>query len=170
MINEPVTPLRSTKPAVRRGVFVVGIFKLFTGASLLIVSLGLLRYLHRDLRHAIHHFIDLFRVDPENRYVAALLARLGLVDDRHLKELAGLAAIYDALIHLVEGTGLLLHKKWAEWLTVIATGSFIPIEIYEIARHCAISRIALLIANLAIVFYLIWVIRQRSHAPGRLTI
>jgi len=144
---------------------IVGIFKLFTGISLLTVSLGLLRYLHRDLRHAIHHFIDLFRVDPENRYVAALLARLGLVDDRHLKELAGLAAIY-AVLHLIEGTGLLLRKKWAEWLTVIATGSFVPMEIYEIARHCTISRIALLIANLAVVFYLIWVIRQKPHASG----
>jgi len=165
MSNEHAVSMSATKPPARRGVLIVGIFKLFTGGSLLIVSLGLLRYLHRDLRHAIHHFIDLFRVDPENRYVAALLAKLGLVNDRHLKELAGLAAIYAAL-YLVEGSGLLLRKRWAEWLTVIATGSFVPVEVYEIARQCSISRIALLIGNLAIVFYLIWVIRQKADAPG----
>jgi uncharacterized membrane protein (DUF2068 family) len=164
MSNEPVTPMSSTKPHPRRGVFFVAIFKLFTGASLLVVSLGLLRYLHRDLRHAIHHFINLFRVDPDNRYVAALLAKLGFVDDRHLKELAGLAAIY-ATLHLVEGTGLLLRKRWAEWLTTVATASFVPMEIYEIARHCTISRIALLIGNLVIVCYLIWVIKQKQSAP-----
>ncbi|MDR3402171.1 MAG: DUF2127 domain-containing protein [Chthoniobacter sp.] len=165
MSNEPVTPMSSTKPHARRGVFIVAIFKLFTGSSLLVVSLGLLRYLHRDLRHAIHNFINLFRVDPDNRYVAALLAKLGLVDDRHLKELAGLAAIY-AILHLVEGTGLLLHKRWAEWLTVIATGSFVPMEIYEITRHCTISRIALLTGNVVIVCYLIWVLKQKQSAPG----
>jgi uncharacterized membrane protein (DUF2068 family) len=61
----------------------------------------------------------------------------------------------------VEGTGLLLRKRWAEYLTVIATGSFVPMEIYEIFRHCTISRIGLLIANLAILAYLTWVIRQK---------
>jgi uncharacterized membrane protein (DUF2068 family) len=142
------------------GIVVIAIFKLLTGASLLALSLGLHRLLHRDLRHIVVEWINVFRVDPENRYVAALLAKLGLVDDHHLKEFVSLAAIY-ALLHLVEGTGLLLRKRWAEYLTVIATGSFVPMEIYEIFRHCTISRIGLLIANLAILAYLTWVIRQK---------
>jgi uncharacterized membrane protein (DUF2068 family) len=144
------------------GIVVIAAFKLCTGASLLALSLGLHRFLHRDLRRTVLNWIDIFRVDPENRYVAALLAKIGLVDDRHLKELVGLAAIY-AVLHLVEGTGLMLRKRWAEYLTVIATGSFVPLEIYEIFRHTTPSRIALLIANLAIVAYLTWVIRQKSE-------
>ena len=117
------------KPVRRNhGIVVIAAFKLLTGASLLAISLGLHRLLHRDLRHTVVNWINVFRVDPENRYVAALLAKLGLVDDRHLKELVGLAAIY-AVLHLVEGTGLMLRKRWAEYLTVIATASFVPMEI-----------------------------------------
>ena len=89
-------------------------------------------------------------------------AKLGLVDDRHLKELGGLAAIYGALF-LTEGVGLLFRKRWAEYLTVIATSSLIPLKIYEIARHCTSSRIILLIGNLAIVIYLIVEIRRKNE-------
>ena len=38
-------------------------------------------------------------------------------------------------LFLVEGVGLWLLKRWAEWLTVIITSSLVPIEIYEIHRH-----------------------------------
>jgi uncharacterized membrane protein (DUF2068 family) len=149
------------KPARgNRGIVVIAAFKLLSGVSLLALALGLHHFLHRDLRHMVVNWINLIRVDPENRYIAAFLAKLGLVDDRHLKELVGLVAIY-AVLHLVEGTGLMLRKRWAEYLTVIATASFIPLEAYEIFRHCTPSRIALLIANLAIVAYLTWVIRQK---------
>ena len=37
-----------------------------------------------------------------------------------------------ALLYLVEGIGLLLKKHWAEYFTVVATGLFIPVEIWEV--------------------------------------
>jgi uncharacterized membrane protein (DUF2068 family) len=101
------------------------------------------------------------RVDPDNKYVAALLAKLGLVDDRHLKELSGLAAIYAGLF-LTEGTGLLLRKRWAEYLTVIATASFIPLAIYEIHRHCSLTRVSFFLGNIAILIYLIFILRKKE--------
>lgn len=144
-----------------RAVVVIGVFKLLTGISLLTVSLGILRLLHRDVGHMILNVINWFRVDPENRYVAALLAKMGFVDDRRLKELVGLAAIYAAL-HLVERTGLILRKRWAEYVTVIVTGSFVPMEIYEIVHHYNLAKVLLLAVNLAIVGYLWWHVRQES--------
>jgi uncharacterized membrane protein (DUF2068 family) len=63
---------------------------------------------------------------------------------------------------LTEGFGLLFRKRWAEYLTIIATGSFIPLEIYEIARHCSAARILLLIGNVAIVVYLIVHVRSQA--------
>ena len=41
---------------------------------------------------------------------------------------------YIALV-LVEGTGLWLHKRWAEWLTTVATSIFIPFELWKLATH-----------------------------------
>jgi uncharacterized membrane protein (DUF2068 family) len=65
---------------------------------------------------------------------------------------------------LTEGTGLLLGKRWAEYFTVIATSSFIPLEIYEIARRVDEARIVLLLINIAIVIYLVLELyRDRQH-------
>jgi uncharacterized membrane protein (DUF2068 family) len=149
----------SRKP--QRGLFVIGIFKLVKGLLLLVAAFGVLHFLHRDVRHTVEHVINVMRVDPDNKYVAALLAKLGLVDDHHLKELSGLAAIYAGLF-LTEGTGLLLHRRWAEYLTVIATASFIPLEIYEITRHCSLTRLLFFLGNVAILIYLIFVLRKKE--------
>lgn len=144
-----------------RGIFVIAVFKVIHGVLLLAVSIGMLHLLHRDIRHVAEQMINRVRVDPDNKYVAALMAKLGLIDDRHLKELGGLTAIYAGLF-LTEGAGLLFRKRWAEYLTVIATGSLIPLEVYEIARHCTASRVALATVNVAIVVYLVVQLRTKK--------
>jgi uncharacterized membrane protein (DUF2068 family) len=67
-----------------------------------------------------------------------------------------------ALLHLVEGTGLVLRRRWAEYLTVVATGSLLPLEFYEIARKFSVLRVGVLAINLAIVAYVIARLRRRS--------
>jgi uncharacterized membrane protein (DUF2068 family) len=51
-------------------------------------------------------------------------------------------------------------KRWAEWFTVIATGSLIPIEVYEIVSHPSVLKVLVLIVNIGIVAYLIYRIRS----------
>jgi uncharacterized membrane protein (DUF2068 family) len=53
-----------------------------------------------------------------------------------------------------EGVGLYLRRPWARWLTVVATSSFVPIEIYEIVRDVTPTRVIILLVNVAIVMYL----------------
>jgi len=81
-----------------------------------------------------------------------------------LVELAVAAFAYAALF-TTEGIGLLLGKQWAEWLTIVATTSFIPFEIVEVVHKVTVVRVSLLVANAAIVAYLIWrrVTLHRRH-------
>jgi uncharacterized membrane protein (DUF2068 family) len=53
-----------------------------------------------------------------------------------------------------EGISLYLRKPWARWFTIIASSSLIPLEVYEIARSARPIRVAVLLANLAVVIYL----------------
>jgi hypothetical protein len=62
---------------------------------------------HKDVRTVCKNCIDVFRIDPENRYVAALLAKAGWVDDHKLEELSALTLVY-AVPFLTEGIGLFL--------------------------------------------------------------
>ena len=75
----------------------------------------------------------------------------------------GLAAFAYAGLFGVEGVGLWLGKRWAEFLTVIATGSFIPFETYEMVRKFNAVRITALVLNVAVVIYLIYRIRANHR-------
>jgi uncharacterized membrane protein (DUF2068 family) len=59
----------------------------------------------------------------------------------------GLGSMTYAGLFLIEGIGLWIWKRWAEWSTVIITSPLIPIEIYEIYRHPI--KIAVLLVNVA---------------------
>jgi uncharacterized membrane protein (DUF2068 family) len=76
----------------------------------------------------------------------------------------GIVALVYAAIFATEGTGLWLRKHWAEWFTVIATGSLVPVEIYEVLFRFSWLKLAVLIGNIAIVLYLVRIALQ-PHKP-----
>jgi len=81
-------------------------------------------------------------------------------------QLAALIAAGYAALFTVEGVGLWLGKAWAEYLVIVVTGSFLPFEIYELARRFTAVRLGTLIVNVAIVAYLV-VRRVHAHRKGR---
>jgi uncharacterized membrane protein (DUF2068 family) len=71
------------------------------------------------------------------------------------KEVAlALTAFGYAILMGTEGVGLYLRKHWARWFTIGATGSLIPLEIYEIVREPRPLRILILVLNIGVVIYL----------------
>jgi uncharacterized membrane protein (DUF2068 family) len=67
-----------------------------------------------------------------------------------------------AAIFAVEGIGLWMEKRWAEWLTTIITASLIPLEGWEFFFRPTIGKVLILLANMAVVGYLIWHVRSKS--------
>jgi uncharacterized membrane protein (DUF2068 family) len=105
-----------------------------------------------------------FQVDTDSKFVQYWLIEVGLVRQRDLALIVTTSLFYSALLS-TEGVGLLLQKVWAEFLTSIITASFIPIEIYALARHATIARISLLLVNILVVAYLVFRLGQRNR-PG----
>ena len=86
--------------------------------------------------------------------VELLLRVLVLVGNfSHITVLA-IGAIAYALLEGTEGVGLAMRRRWAEYLTVIATGILIPYEAYEVIRHVTLFKVGALLLNLAVVGYL----------------
>ena len=137
-----------------RGLLYIALFKLFKGVLLLIVGVGALMLVHRDVGEVALHWMNVLRADPDNRFIHAALAKLLAVDDRKLREIGAGTFFYAALL-LTEGIGLLLHKRWAEYFTIITTASLLPLEIYELIERINIVKIVVLTVNAAIVWYLV---------------
>jgi uncharacterized membrane protein (DUF2068 family) len=85
-----------------------------------------------------------------------------MVDDKKLKALSIGTFFYSALF-LTEGTGLALRKRWAEYLTIVSTASLLPLEVYEIVKRADAARIVVLVANIAIVVYLVFEVRRTRN-------
>lgn len=78
------------------------------------------------------------------------LRRLFAVSTTNLYLLGTAVAAY-AVLEGVEAIGLWLGKRWAEYLTFIATIVFVPYEIYELTKSISALKIVTLVVNLAIV-------------------
>jgi len=61
-----------------------------------------------------------------------------------------------SVVRFVEAYGLWYLKAWAEWFAIISGSIYVPIELYELAKHATLVRATVLIANLAIVIYLVY--------------
>lgn len=144
------------------GFRVIGALKLASALLLFAAGFGIFRLLNKDLGEVLEHFVSRLHLDPENRLVHGAIARLAGIDRAHLKAI-GAGTFFYALLELVEGAGLLLQRRWAGYLTVIATGLLLPLEVYEIARKTNAVRMAVLLANLVILTYLIFKLRQERR-------
>ncbi len=63
--------------------------------------------------------------------------------------------VYGAL-QLAEGIGLWSLKRWGEYVAVVGTTLFIPLEVYELTEKVTWLRIVVLLVNIAAVVYLVW--------------
>jgi uncharacterized membrane protein (DUF2068 family) len=72
-----------------------------------------------------------------------------------------------AAVFAVEGVGLWMQRRWAEWLTTIITASLIPLELWEMIHRPSLGAFLLILGNTLIVGYLYWHVstRQRPAPP-----
>jgi uncharacterized membrane protein (DUF2068 family) len=145
-----------------KGLRIIAVFKLAKGLILVAVGIGAIKLLHKNLSELGANWIATIRVDPDNRLIHGLIAKLGLMNDRKLEELSFGSFFYAALL-LTEGVGLWLKRRWAEYFTIITTCSLIPLELYEIGKRVTITRLVLLLLNVAIVWYLFVQLRKNHR-------
>ena len=89
-------------------------------------------------------------------------AKKGLLGDfRHLFVISpahlywiGFLLVGYASLEAVEMVGLWMAKRWAEYLTFVATLAFVPLEVYELASGFGWLKLVTLLLNLAVVAYL----------------
>jgi uncharacterized membrane protein (DUF2068 family) len=86
--------------------------------------------------------------------VQLLLRVLVLIGNFSHIDVLAIGAIVYALLEGTEGVGLAMRRRWAEYLTVIATGILIPYELFEVIRHVTLFKVGALLLNLAVVGYL----------------
>jgi uncharacterized membrane protein (DUF2068 family) len=157
---KPVAPPAQHRKSATT-LLLIALFKLVKGLLLLTVGVGAVKLLHRDVAETLSGWVDFLRVDPDNRFIHGILARVLNLSPAQLKAASVGTFIYAGLL-LTEGIGLLLRKRWAEYFTIITTAGLIPLELYELSKHITAAKLAILAINIAIVVYLVVRVRRDS--------
>jgi uncharacterized membrane protein (DUF2068 family) len=150
------------------GLRMVAVVEAAKGTLVLAVGAGLFSLVHRDVQAMAEHIVRIFHLNPAGHAPRVFLDLAEHLTSSRLQFLALGAAAY-ASLHLVEAYGLWRGRRWAEWLTVVAGGLYIPVELYELGKSVTWPKLSLLAVNLVIVAYLarvLWRTRKPRASPG----
>ncbi|HEV3032898.1 MAG TPA: DUF2127 domain-containing protein [Polyangia bacterium] len=143
----------------------IGVLKLVKTAILLALGVAAFTGAPGHIVHVVARVTHWTGIFSGRAVVQRVLAKVLSLDERTIHRL-GVASFCYAAIFATEGTGLLLKRRWAEWLTVVVTGSLVPIEIYELVHGPGVGKLAALVLNVAIVAYLAWRLRAQRRRPS----
>ncbi len=142
------------------GLLLVGLFKLSKALFFGAVGAGALHLIHQNIGDVVMRIVDRLPIDPEGHFVSLLMDKVDLIGGHQLRQ-AGLLSFLYAALCIVEGTGLMLKKGWAEYFTVILTAGAMPVETYELWEKFEWFKVVLLLINVAVLLYLLWVLKRK---------
>lgn len=168
-----------------RGLYLIAIFELVKTVLFLVAAAGVFHLVKRDTQVELTRLLHAFRISGDSHFIKDLLLRANVITDPGKRILSGVALLY-ALLHATEGIGLLLRQRWAEYFTVIMTALPLPYEVYLLVHHTTHSKVVgivppdqkwlalfsqhifvikifVLLANLGIVYYLVYHLRRSVH-------
>jgi len=132
----------------------ISVFRLAKALVLVAVALGALHLLDRAVAARVHTALDALPFVARHPAVEEATTKVTGASRKHL-EIAAWVGLGYAALFATEGVGLWLQRVWAEYLTIVATTSFIPFEVYELTRRFTPIRLGALVVNVAIVAYLV---------------
>jgi uncharacterized membrane protein (DUF2068 family) len=140
----------------------IAVYKLVKVLLLLALAYGEVRLSDASLTQKLLLWASARPFGLEHKVVTQLLEWFSGLSASRVHALRMVTLAY-AAVFATEGIGLWLQKRWAEWLTVIITGSLIPLEVWELFDKPNAGKAAVLVANAAIVAYLVWHVRSRER-------
>ena len=145
-----------------RGIELIALFKMVKAVLLILAGAGMLSLLRPSAAALVHEWLGAITMVRGQQIIHRALSLLDATPV-HLGGI-GVASICYGLLFAVEGVGLWLERRWAEYLTVFVTSSLVPFEVYELVRKVSWPRALALVINVAAVVYLIIRLRQGSGA------
>lgn len=145
----------------------IGMFKLFKGTLFLVLAIVALRLFHHDAYEVLYQNLRYIGIKGESHFAQQAINHFVPLINSWRKLISPLLAAY-SLLFFVEGIGLMMQKRWAEYFTIIMTASLVPLELYELVAHPNWLKASALFVNLFILFLLIFHLRRQRHARYRI--
>jgi uncharacterized membrane protein (DUF2068 family) len=154
----PATQTDSHAAAKRRLLRVVASFEFIKGAFVLLIGLCALLLVHKDAWVIAESLLALLHINTDRHSAQLFLDFADRITDARLWAAAQLAFAYSVL-RFVEAYGLWKQRTWAEWVAFVSGTLLFPLEIRGLMRGITMLRSVVFVGNLAIVFYMLFLLR-----------
>lgn len=154
---------------------VLAVERLFRGLLLALLAYGIYRFdgSRTSLQQVFRTYLPLLRpvadragIDLQSAGPVRLIERALHASQSTLVWVTVGVAAYAAL-ELLEGVGLWLMRRWGEYVAVIGTAVFVPLELYELAEKFTWFRLGALVVNVFLVVYIMGTKRLFGVRGGR---
>lgn len=149
------------------GLKLIASFKFVKAAALFAAGCVAVNLVNPERAGWFQDWLEGLSIDQSHRLVAGLAGRaLEMMDLGGPQRFSHFAvgAFLLSCLYVVEGVGLALARRWAEYLTVAVTSSFLPIEIASSWHRWSLLRAATIVVNLGVVAYLVMQLRKEPKA------
>lgn len=153
------TDLHLTQRRVLRAVAALEFFK---GVFVVLMGICALALVHKDAWLIAETLLALLHISTDRRSAQIFLDFADSVTDARLWAAASIAFAYAGL-RFTEAYGLWKARTWAEWVAFVSGALLLPLEVRQLFRGITFFRCALLLGNLAIVCYMLYVILENRR-------
>jgi uncharacterized membrane protein (DUF2068 family) len=152
----------------RHALQAVAAFEFLKGVFVSLMGLCALLLVHKDAWLYAESLLALFHISTDRRIAQMFLDFADNITDAKLWTAARLAFAYSAL-RFTEAYGLWRCRTWAEWVAAVSGTLLLPLEVRELFRRVTLLRCGLLVGNIAIVIYMVYVILANRRAKNKAT-
>ena len=152
----------------RQALRVVALIELFKGIFVLLMGVCAILLVHKDAWVIAESVLALLHINTDRHFAQVFLDFADNVTDARLWAAAQIAFGYAAL-RFTEGYGLWKARPWAEWVAFVSGTLLLPLEVRELTRGITALRVLLFVGNMAIVLYMLYLIRvgyRERHAAA----
>jgi uncharacterized membrane protein (DUF2068 family) len=156
---------RSNRSAALRA---AAIFEAAKGVLVLLLGFGVFTLIHKNLDDIAERLTEVLRVNPEGKLSNLFLSLANRATDTTPWVLAFGAPVY-ATVRLVEAFGLRRGREWAQWFALLSGTLYLPGELYSLLRHPSWLKWGVLVANAAVLLFMLILRVQSVRRQGSQT-
>jgi len=138
-----------------RGLRAVATFEALKGVIVLLLGLGILGLLHKDVEAAAESLLTHLHINPDRRLSHALINAATRMTDAGLWMIFSASIIY-AGVRFTEAWGLWNRRVWAEWFALLSGTLYLPWEIFKVVERPNWLHLSLFLLNIMILVYILY--------------
>ena len=135
----------------------MAIFEAAKGLLVLLLGLGLLDLLHRDVEETAENLLLRLHIGTDRRLSRVILDAASKLTDTGLWALAGTAVAY-ASVRFTEAWGLWNRRRWAQWFALLSGALYLPWEVWKVAQRTNWVHTGVLVGNVVILLYMAYLL------------